>query len=204
MRPVTEHGTRGMYAKGCRCDACKARERERHKAWRDRTGHKQAKRIDHDASDFPHGVSGYSYGCRCEVCKSLDVERRKQYKPKNHGMSGYTFGCRCDVCRTAKQQYDATPHRRAVRRDHVRRRQSRIKACDVKQPKLIAEIYKHCPQGYEVDHIVAVSRGGEHAPDNLQYLPATVNRQKNASNMDVSEHIIRWQDVLEAGSTTIP
>lgn len=46
-------------------------------------------------------------------------------------------------------------------------------------PKIIKEIYLHRPEGYEVDHIVPVSKGGLHHQDNLQYLPKEVNRKKS-------------------------
>jgi len=42
----------------------------------------------------------------------------------------------------------------------------------------ITEIYAHCPDGHEVDHIIPVSRGGPHHQDNLQYLPMFDNRCK--------------------------
>lgn len=45
--------------------------------------------------------------------------------------------------------------------------------------KMIQEIYKNCPVGYEVDHIIPISKGGLHHQDNLQYLPWRVNRQKS-------------------------
>lgn len=62
--------------------------------------------------------------------------------------------------------------------------------------KLIREIYKMCPKGYEVDHIIPICRGGLHHENNLQYLPAKENRKKNRFdnyNMSVA---IKWQDVL--------
>ena len=42
----------------------------------------------------------------------------------------------------------------------------------------IREFYKNCPDGYEVDHIIPVSKGGKHHEDNLQYLTAEENRKK--------------------------
>lgn len=46
----------------------------------------------------------------------------------------------------------------------------------------ISKFYKECPEGYEVDHIVPL-RGknvsGFHILENLQYLPANVNRKKS-------------------------
>ena len=44
--------------------------------------------------------------------------------------------------------------------------------------KLIQEIYKNCPEGHEVDHIVPISKGGLHHQDNLQYLTPTDNKRK--------------------------
>jgi hypothetical protein len=42
----------------------------------------------------------------------------------------------------------------------------------------IKEMYANCPEGYEVDHIVPLSKGGLHHEDNLQYLTVSENRQK--------------------------
>jgi hypothetical protein len=63
--------------------------------------------------------------------------------------------------------------------------------------KLIKEIYKACPDGYEVDHIIALAEGGLHHESNLQYLPALENRKKNSiQNYDVSL-VINWQDIIK-------
>lgn len=43
----------------------------------------------------------------------------------------------------------------------------------------IREIYLACPEGFEVDHIVPLSKGGKHHEDNLQYLTIAENRRKN-------------------------
>lgn len=44
----------------------------------------------------------------------------------------------------------------------------------------IGDFYRNCPEGYEVDHIIPVSRGGEHKLSNLQYLTKEENRKKGA------------------------
>lgn len=41
------------------------------------------------------------------------------------------------------------------------------------------EFYANCPQGYEVDHIIPISKGGLHTLENLQYLTITENRRKS-------------------------
>lgn len=39
--------------------------------------------------------------------------------------------------------------------------------------------YANCPEGYEVDHIIPISRGGLHTLPNLQYLTIADNRKKS-------------------------
>lgn len=42
----------------------------------------------------------------------------------------------------------------------------------------VKQIYLNCPVGYEVDHIIPLSKGGWHHEDNLQYLTVEENRRK--------------------------
>jgi hypothetical protein len=43
----------------------------------------------------------------------------------------------------------------------------------------IKEFYDYCPKGYEVDHIIPISKGGLHSLENLQYLTRSENRRKS-------------------------
>jgi 5-methylcytosine-specific restriction endonuclease McrA len=43
----------------------------------------------------------------------------------------------------------------------------------------IKKFYNACPPGYEVDHIIPISKGGLHILENLQYLTVKENRQKS-------------------------
>ena len=45
--------------------------------------------------------------------------------------------------------------------------------------KELQEFYLNCPEGYEVDHIIPVSKGGLHCIENLQYLTISENRKKS-------------------------
>lgn len=74
-------------------------------------------------------------------------------------------------------------HKRKMLNVVAARRRARMKDAIVplteEEKTRIMKIYKECPKGYEVDHIIPISRGGKHHPDNLQYLTAEENRKKS-------------------------
>ncbi len=41
--------------------------------------------------------------------------------------------------------------------------------------------YSKAPKGYEVDHIIPLSKGGQDVPSNMQLLPKEVHKQKTAT-----------------------
>lgn len=45
--------------------------------------------------------------------------------------------------------------------------------------KALQQFYLNCPPGYEVDHIIPISKGGAHSLENLQYLTKEENRRKS-------------------------
>jgi len=50
---------------------------------------------------------------------------------------------------------------------------------DAQEHAKIKEFYKNRPKGYEVDHIIPISKGGKHCIGNLQYLTGNENKQKS-------------------------
>ena len=53
--------------------------------------------------------------------------------------------------------------------------------------EIIKDFYKNCPEGYEIDHIMPISKGGLHHQDNLQYLTISENRSKG--------DIVNWRSL---------
>ena len=71
-------------------------------------------------------------------------------------------------------------HRNALKRKYVADKDNRTpKWADLSK---IVDVYKNCPEGYHVDHIIplrAKNVSGLHIHYNLQYLPAIDNMRKN-------------------------
>ena len=86
------HGTRYGYAQGCRCEKCKAANREyfrKSRAGGNDFGHSEAekryrakrlKSLEENPNDRMHGSHfGYSLGCRCDECIAAETEYQHQY-----------------------------------------------------------------------------------------------------------------------------
>lgn len=88
----------------------------------------------------------------------------------------------CSYSCSQKGKYLGEDHKRKIRNEIAARRRARKKN---QTPKLsreeknkLQEFYLNCPNGYEVDHIIPLAKGGLHHPDNLQILSKTENRKK--------------------------
>ena len=64
--------------------------------------------------------------------------------------------------------------------------------------KLIKHIYVNCPDGYHVDHIVALAAGGLHHQDNLQYLEISENCRKGKRSTFDSSKAIDWRTLVNS------
>jgi hypothetical protein len=67
-------------------------------------------------------------------------------------------------------------HNEAWHRYMAKRKNQTPSTVDV---KALQQFYLNCPPGYEVDHIIPVSKGGLHTLENLQYLTISENRKKS-------------------------
>ncbi len=206
--PDFPHGQHTGYACGCRCEKCSEFRSQYLKELRGK--------IDFDSPDFKHG-SHYSHGtlgCRCELCSQAEREYRANLNQKRditasdfpHGTrSGYKFGCRCEACKDATNAYGRIPanSKQSLAR-WAKRRAIQVSTTDRSQTKLLTKIYLHCPEGYTVDHITPLSKGGQHTPDNLQYLTLSVNCKKgNKIDFDCSTHALHWRDIILVEPSTV-
>lgn len=206
LHPEYPHATAGGYDQGCKCQPCRDAKNE---AKRVRMGLKPGETRyngthfgDATHPNYPHGeYRGYQSGCRCEPCRkakstgSMTFARtRERADPQKR------------LDRLAKLSvYQKTDYQKARARQAQALKRARKRATLIpEQRPLLVAIYEACPTGYDVDHIVPMSKGGKHAAENLQYLPSLVNRQKHAKlDFDSTHFAIKWQDVLKS-STTIP
>lgn len=70
------HGTTSAYARGCRCDACRAAQAAYMREYRHRNGSRPFRQWQHGS------VTGYQKGCRCEPCKGAHSDYQRQYRSR--------------------------------------------------------------------------------------------------------------------------
>lgn len=91
----------------------------------------------------------------------------------------------CVECATAGSRKYSPEEAAIVRKNRTREVSGNYRAKVLAQTPpdadraAMREFYANCPQGYEVDHIIPISKGGLHSLENLQYLTITENRRKS-------------------------
>ncbi len=115
-------------------------------------------------------------------CKEFQDYRDKFIKQKNYDQNKWSRK-NPKLHQECVKKYDKTDEGKyASSKKNATRRGKFKQACmDLgwDEKKLIGRFYKNCPQGYEVDHIVPISKGGKHCLSNLQYLTKEENRRKS-------------------------
>lgn len=86
VRWSAEHGGSGaMYNRGCRCEPCKARHRERMTEGNKRRWAQRVTGANGDwfaASVLDHGTSSAytNWGCRCDPCRGAATRRNREWR----------------------------------------------------------------------------------------------------------------------------
>ena len=150
----------------------------------------------------------------CQVEKPLTREFFHFAKDKANGFNSRCIECRKKKYNNNKEQIRKKQNhyfknvyypqnRSKVLRNNDKRRVERLNSMpDYANEELIERIYKNCPKGYHVDHMVPIAKGGLHMESNLCYLPEKVNLSKGAKSIEqfgeqaFNENVIYWQDVL--------
>lgn len=114
---------------------------------------------------------GYSHCSKCG--KVLSINTFHKASATWNKISGH---CKICVSDYAVRNDEARNYRNAQKAKYTA---SKLNATIPGYEEELKEFYKHRQEGYHVDHIVPLSKGGVHAPWNLQYLPAKDNLTKS-------------------------
>ena len=112
--------------------------------------------------------------------KARCTELKREWRKKNPGA----------MKSQADKYWASHPECRIENRNRRRAMENRCAVkdtCGIKAIYVMARRVSACTGiRFDVDHIIPLSRGGEHAPLNMQILPARINRRK--SNNIITEH----------------
>lgn len=118
----------------------------------------------------------------CRTCKSIKP-LSEFFNKNNNGIanrSNKSYICKdCDK-KVTRNKYKNSPHiHRAANNKHKALTLDPTSMVGANED-VIKYIYKYCPEGYQVDHIIPLAKGGKHHEKNLCYLPIKLNNQKGA------------------------
>lgn len=130
----------------------------------------------------------------CQKCKEIkkldDFFNKNNSGIKNRSDKSYI----CVVCDNKAQlrKYKELPHIHRAANNKNKALSLNPCSMDLANEVLIKKIYKECPDGYTVDHIIPFAKGGLHHEGNLCYLPSKLNLQKQAKLPEEVPEIMKY------------
>jgi len=116
------------------------------------------------------------------IQKQVENGYQKSYEKRLKSISRWNEE-NYDQLRKCQKKYESTPKGKySCSKRNVKRQYYYQQACiDLtwEEKEQIGEFYRNCPEGYEVDHIQPISKGGKHKLSNLQYLTRKDNARKS-------------------------
>lgn len=134
--------------------------------------------------------------------KCLDISRTWKSSDKGKKYSSEEYYRNKEKYQTLRKKYYKNNKSKFTAYANKRRASELSQTPGYANLSLIDKIYEHCPEGYHVDHMTPLSRGGLHHESNLCYLPAQVNHSKGSKLIEefgvdfFNENVTYWQDVL--------
>jgi hypothetical protein len=127
--------------------------------------------------------------------KATITKQQKKYRKTEAYKAVQAKYRRTEKRRKVQEKYDKSPKGRISSRNYAVRRRARILESNVNLTEYeegeIKQIYAHAVRlsnklqiPFDVDHIVPLSVGGIHHPNNLQVVPAAWNRSKGNRNTE--------------------
>lgn len=112
---------------------------------------------------------GLKFCNNCQLCRPIELFHANKARPD--GLNNHCKECCLETRREYQREYQAT-----------RKANKQLRTPKWANLDKIKEIYKNCPDGMHVDHIVPINGtfvSGLHVENNLQYLTAEENIKKN-------------------------
>lgn len=119
-----------------------------------------------------------------EFCKPLveEAERKRREENAKYNITDEAKECRRRYRKTDKGKGKESLSQYNYRMRKIREEKKRFKVSD-EECLAIGKFYRKRPIGYEVDHIIPLTKKGRHELSNLQYLSKEAHKKKSAKEL---------------------
>lgn len=165
--------------------------------------------------EYPENAASRAYrkGCRCDRCTTYRREASAKYRAtpegRERGLKHHANWRAKTEVKKRRAEYNSKWSKTAEGAAYKRATEAKRRATKLNQTPdyanldLIKRIYLNCPEGFHVEHMLPLSRGGLHHENNLCYLPESVNISKGDRTIEefgqeqFHASAVYWQTTLE-------